>query len=269
MERLQAALEKARASRGTPRHAAEPAPRRRRGAPSPETWEALPRIELSEPKLVRNRIVTSSGGGNATHFDLLRTKMLQQMRTHRWKRVAITSPGGACGKTTIAANLAASLMRHSELSVIVLDLDLRRPSMARILGLSGERSCWEVLAGEVPFEEQAVRIGDSVALSLNHKAARNPAELLASGRAAEVIDAIEERYRPDVMLFDMPPMLLTDDNVAFMRNVHCAILVAGAESTTTSQIDVCERDLAEQTNVMGVVLNKCRYMTGDQSYDYY
>ncbi len=271
MERLQAALEKARASRGTPSNRVrKPGPSTPRSAVGlSDAWETLTRIELSQPRLKRNRVVATDGGGDAAGFDLLRTKMLQQMRTNRWKRVAITSPGGGCGKTTIAANLAASLTRQAEISVIVFDLDLRRPSMAKLLGVQGQHSCWEVLSGEVEFQEQAVRISDNVALSLNQQAARNPAELLSSGRTAEVIDRIEAAYRPDVMLFDMPPMLVTDDNLAFMRNVHCALLIAGAESTTVHQVDVCERDLAEQTNVMGVVVNKCRYMGADQNYDYY
>ncbi len=271
MERLQAALEKARASRGTP--SSRPAPAagaaRRREAPAPQAWDALDLVELSPQRLKRNRIISITGGGDAAGFDLLRTKMLQQMRTHRWKRIAVTSPGGGCGKTTIASNLAASLTRQKEVSVIVFDLDLRRPSMAKMLGIAGQRSCWEVLSEEVTFEEQAVRISENVALSLNQRPARDPAELLSSSRTAEVLDEIEATYRPDVMLFDMPPMLVSDDNLAFMRNVHAAMLVAGAESTTTGQVDVCERDLAEQTNVMGVVLNKCRYMDSDQSYEYY
>ena len=242
---------------------------RRRSAGAPAVWDALESVELAPKRLKRNRIIAGKGGGDAAAFDLLRTKMLQQLRTHRWNRVAITSPGGGCGKTTITANLAMSLTRQKEIKVIVFDLDLRRPSMAKVLGIKGERSCWEVLAGDVPFDQQAVRISDNVAISLNHETARNPAELLSSSRTAEILAEIEAAYAPDVMLFDMPPMLVTDDNLAFMRNVSCALLVAGAETTTTSQVDVCERDLAEQTNVMGVVLNKCRYMGKDQNYEYY
>ena len=272
MERLQVALEKARAARGSaprrPPKSGGPAGPRQPNRQS-ETWEKLPKVELNPGKLLRNRVVAASGGWDATTFDVLRTKMLHQMRTHDWKRVAITSPGGACGKTTIAVNLAISLARQRELSIVVLDLDLRRPAMARILGVKGERSCWEVIAGDVRFQDQAIRTDENVAISLNHTAGRSPAELLSSPRASQVIDEIEALYRPDVMLFDMPPMLVNDDNLAFMRNVDCAMLVAGAESTTTAQVDVCERDLAEQTSVMGVVLNKCRYVDNDHSYDYY
>ena len=271
MERLQAALEKARASRGTaaPRPTEGRGTGRRSSAAAPQDWAGIELAELAPQRLLQRRIVAARGGPEATPFDLLRTKMLQQMRAHKWKRVAITSPGGACGKTTIAANLATSLARQKEVAVVLMDLDLRRPSMARMFGIRGEHSCWQVLNGEVPFRDQAVRISENVVLSLNHAPARDPAELLSSKRTSEAIDEIDATYRPDVMLFDMPPMLATDDNLAFMRNVDCALLVAGAESTTSDQVDVCERDLAEQTNMMGVVLNKCRYMGPDHDYSYY
>ena len=71
------------------------------------------------------------------------------------------------------------------------------------------------------------------------------------------------------MIFDMPPMLMSDDMMAFARHVDCVLLVAGAESTTVKEIDICEQDLASQTNVMGVVLNKCRYMGSEYDYGYY
>lgn len=271
MERLQAALEKARATRGAPPRQPARSREKSRGEKSsrPEVWAELPLVDIDQDRLRRNRVVALGGAGEAVAFDLLRTKTLQQMRSHGWKRLAITSPGRACGKTTIAVNLAVSLARQPEISIILLDFDLRRPTVAKLLGARGERDCWQVLTGDAKFEEQAVRISDNVAVSLNFTPARNPAELLGSARTKEAIDAIEATYRPDVMLFDMPPMIGTDDNQAFMRNVDCAMLVAGAESTTGNQIDICERDLAEETNVLGVVLNKCRYMGSEPSYEYY
>ena len=61
-------------------------------------------------------------------------------------------------------------------------------------------------------------------------------------------------------------MLSSDDVMAFVPNVDCAILVVAAESTTLREADICERDLAEKTNVLGVVLNKCRYTPDKYGY---
>jgi Mrp family chromosome partitioning ATPase len=66
----------------------------------------------------------------------------------------------------------------------------------------------------------------------------------------------------------MPPMLGSDDMQAFAGKVDCVLLVAAAESTTIDEIDRCERDLASQTNVLGVVLNKCRYTHAEYGYGY-
>ena len=69
-----------------------------------------------------------------------------------------------------------------------------------------------------------------------------------------------------MVVFDLPPMLASDDVMAFVPNVDCAILVVAAESTTPREADVCERDLSEKTNVVGVVLNKCRYTPDKYGY---
>lgn len=74
-----------------------------------------------------------------------------------------------------------------------------------------------------------------------------------------VIEEMRQRMSPHVILFDMPPMLSNDDVLAFLPHVDCAILVAAAEQSTLDEVDVCEQELSERTNVLGVVLNKCRF----------
>ena len=65
--------------------------------------------------------------------------------------------------------------------------------------------------------------------------------------------------------------LASDDHVGFLPHVDCALLISAAESTTMNQLDVCEKELSELTNVLGVVLNKCRFNESDTDYytDYY
>lgn len=269
MERLQAALEKARASRaGTGTGGSEKA-----GAHAPrvgkmdEVWAAIPLHSVGQERMRGQRIVATAGGRESSAVDVLRTKMLQQMRQNKWRRVAITSPGNACGKTTVSLNLAASLARQSELRTVLIDLDMRRPAMARLLSVKDRSSFFDVVEGRVAFAEQALRLGENVIVSVNTAPAAEPSELMASSAMKRVIEEIEATYRPDILMFDMPPMLVTDDNLAFFDKVDCALLVAAAESTTVAQVDICERDLAAQTSLLGVILNKCRYMDAS-GYDY-
>jgi Mrp family chromosome partitioning ATPase len=72
-----------------------------------------------------------------------------------------------------------------------------------------------------------------------------------------------------MMIFDLPPMMACDDMMAFAPHVDCVLLLAAAEGTKMDDLDRCERELAGATNVLGIVLNKCRYMEPGYGYGYY
>lgn len=272
MERLQAAMEKARAQRGDSDPAAQ-APARTKSqtpAPAPQgVWESLAEFRCQKKQLHRNRIVTFEGGKESAAHDMLRTRVLQQAKHHGWRRVAIVSPHSNCGKSTIAANLAFSLSRQRELRSMVLDLDLRRSGLTKILGQSGPYGMADVLSGQVGFGDHAKRYGPNVAFGFNNDTrVHTPSEILQSPTAKEILAGIEATYAPDIILCDMPPLMASDDNFGFLQNIDAALLVVAAEKTSMNQIDVSERHIAELTNVMGIVLNKCRYMSGAHGYEY-
>ncbi len=271
MDRIQTAIAKARATRdgavGSTRARAEKAI-----LPLPpsgdDPWAALTEVNLSPDVLDDNRIVAHRPGATATGFDLMRTNLLRQLRDNKWTRVAVTSPGAGCGKTTVALNLAFSLARLSDIKVMVLELDLRHPSILQALGLHRFQNFAGVLAGIETVPSQMTRWGKNLAFGLNSFQVPSPAELLSSDRAADVVDAIEATYRPDVILFDMPPMLVSDDTLAFLDQVDCALVVAAAEETPVNEIDQCGKELAARTQVLGVVLNKCRMLERQEDYSY-
>ncbi|WP_171236717.1 CpsD/CapB family tyrosine-protein kinase [Ruegeria sp. HKCCA6837] len=273
MDRLQQAIQKARKERDS-RHP-QPAVPREDQHPVPEDsprdedfWLTLPEISI-EPRLIsRNRLMSYSGGPDATSYDMLRTKMLQQIISNGWRRVALTSPYSGCGKSTAAANLAFSLGRQEDLRTIVIDFDMRRRGLAEILKQSGSHSMADVIKGKVPFHEHALRHGNNVIFGLNYTSTRNPAEILQSRKTIEFLEWLEAEYKPDIILFDTPPLMASDDSQGFLRNVDCALLLAAADETSIDHIDVAERQLAELTNVMGIVLNKCRYISGTFGYEY-
>ncbi|MEM1003747.1 MAG: CpsD/CapB family tyrosine-protein kinase [Pseudomonadota bacterium] len=273
MEKLQAAIEKARSQRqrrSQPQPAAQPekASEKPSDAAFQTRWHGLVPVEVSPRLINSNRLVASAGGKEAGPFDMLRTRILQQASMHSWKRVALVSPHSGCGKSTTAANLAFSFGRQTDLRTMVLDLDLRRVGLAKILEQDCARTMGDVLTGTVAFADHGRRLGDNVALGLNSSPVQNPAEILQSSKASEVLNQIEADFKPDVMIFDMPPLAAADDNFGFLKNADCALLLAAAERTTVDQIDVAERQLAELTNVMGVVLNKCLYTEGAYGYGY-
>jgi Mrp family chromosome partitioning ATPase len=296
MERIQHAIAKARAEREArgeaaaetreprerpPREAGRAAPSPVRGplpapAPAPSAeeilaaWRALPAPRIAKRQAVRNRLVSLAGGAGAAEMDGIRTRLLQHLRARGARRVAITSPGPSCGKSTVALNLGFSLGRQDDQRTIVADADLRRPQLHKALGIREKHSFAAVLEGGAPFGENAIRHGQNLAFATTHGPTRNPAELLQSRRAADALAAIEEVYQPTVMLFDLPPLLVNDDAMAFLGQMDCALIVAAAEKTTIKEIDRAERDVASQTFVLGVILNRCRYMDRADGYgDYY
>ena len=280
MEKLQQALEKARAERGAAAAPVAQAPGMpgarpqaaddRPAAPDPVSaaWAALREAQVDLDLLTRNRVVTHAESREATPFDILRTKIVLQMRKNGWKRLAITSATPACGKSTIAANLAFGLSRHSDTRAVLLEIDLRNPGLGRILGLEPQRDISRVLTGEVTFAEQALRLGDSVAVCLTKGRTADPTRVLFSQQAEAAIAGIERDYAPDLTLFDTAPVLVSDDTRAFLGQVDCALIVARAEKTTIAQIDACEREIAEHTNVLGVVLNQTRFVETEGGYGY-
>lgn len=263
MEKLQAAVEKARLARNqNPARPRDPQASRGLGQDSRSSgsrqdalWAALTPFEMENAHLQEHRIVTREAGPSAAPFDILRTKVLLQMRQNGWKRLAITSPMPNSGKTTIACNLALGAARQADLRTILMDMDLRGPSVNVVFKATPPYGMSELLKGQVDFSDQALRLGDNIACSMAQKAESDPTRLLLAEETAEVIDRIDATYAPDLMIFDLPSMLVNDDTRAFLKNVDCALIVVRANVTRYSQFDTCEREIGEQTNVLGTVLN--------------
>ena len=270
MEKIQSAIAKARAERkNTP--PSKPLFRHRDYEPGDESgaWQVLPLVEPTRARLRGQRIVTLERSHEAACFDMLRTRMLLQMQANNWRRVAITSPGATSGKSTVALNLAYSVSRQMRSSVILSEMDLRKPSILRTLRLKTKRDFAQVIQQRAEFVDEAVRLRSNLALGAVQKSMPNSAEILQNPQLAETLDSIEAEFDPTVMMFDMPPFQVSDDMMAFGDKVDCVMIVAAAEQTRIEELDICERELANVTNILGVVLNKCRYDTADTSFNYY
>jgi len=270
MERLQAAIEKAR--RQQPKVQTDE-------QPSKSTlWTSLPALTLNAPALKRNRIFTTQASATeGVPFDILRTRTLRAMQENGWRRLAITSPTAACGKSTLTLNLGLSMSRQRDTRTIQFEMDMRRPTQSKLMGLplsAEEKIVSDVEAlftGRAPFEDTAKLAQPGLAVVYSAKSVGNASDILLDKNVPDILDDIEARYRPDIMLFDMPPALLNDDTSAFVKHVDCVLIVAAAEQSTVNEIDRCEREIAAQTNVLGVVLNKIRLNTseyGNYNYSY-
>src|SRR6056297_1526745 len=264
MEKLQAALDKARRSRSERIASPETAPVVPQAQDTPSAsllarWQALTTFEIPDKHLIQRRVVTRTARQAATPFDILRTKALLQMRKNGWTRLAITSPMPQAGKTTMSCNLALALSRQRELRSMLFDFDLRDPTIAAFFDTLPEHGIGEAITGAVPFDKHAMRYKDNLIVSMAQREEPDPTRILLADETAKKLDVVQAEYEPDVMIFDLPSLLVNDDSRAFLKNADCAIIVARADVTQYSQFQVCKREVSEQTNLLGVVLNAYRY----------
>lgn len=225
-----------------------------------DAWLSLREFRLSPQTRAGHGIVAGDKADPAcAAFDMLRTKLMQTLRQNGWRSVAITSPMPRCGKSLVAVNLALSLAELEDTRTILLDLDLRNPGLASLLEMDASPSMEFFLRGEYDIADALRLYGRNLAVGANLWPARLASEILQGEAAAKALKTMVQDLRADVVLYDMTSMLTHDDVLAFLPNVDCVILVAAAEQSTFAEIDACERMLAERTNVLGVVLNKCRH----------
>lgn len=247
-----------------PDQPAEPAPPPRRKRGEPGAWAALPSFHVNARKLERNRIITATREDPVhSAFDVLRTKLLRALRENGWTRVAITSPTEGCGKTFLAANLAISLSRQSNCRSVLLDLDMRHPTLDKVLNIPDAPDLPAFLRGNLPLgdllrrpAENDFKIGDQVAFGVNARREPYAAELLQDPDTAAVLSGMEAALAPDVVLFDMPPALVNDDVLAARPLFDGIILVVGGGITKPQQVRDVERRLGTETPLLGVVLNR-------------
>lgn len=265
VERLKTAIEKARAKRTNETGGAQPpAP----VMPTARVWEELPTVTLDPARVERERIVSLRRATPAAMtFDVLRTRLLKVVAENGWTRIGVTSPTKGCGKTFVSANLALSLNRNPSTHVVLLDLDLRNPSLSRSFGIKSQNRIADALRGDRPWNEALLRVDDRLAVGLNAVREADSAELMQSVATRDSIDTLTRTYQPTVLLYDLPPLLLADDTLGFLGNLDGVIIVAAAGQSTTAHIDECARLIEGATAFLGVILNKVDD-EGSEAYQY-
>ena len=222
-------------------------------------WESLAPVTLDVDHLTGNGLFpAASGDPAATAFDMLRTRLLQGLAEKGWHRIAVTSPTHGCGKSFVATNLALSLSRRPESRTVLMDLDLRRPQLAGLLGLTDIGPLAEYLSGEQPMESQFRRVGRSLALGLNGSVVAGASAVLHSPDTGLALQAVTDHLDPQVVVLDVPPALVNDDVIALAPQIDAVLLVTDATRTSPDDIRACERLFAGRLPLMGVVLNRAR-----------
>lgn len=239
-------------------------PRRKSSAaknPSKSNFVPRESVKLNHDYLQNYRILAYDHSDKRTaHYDMLRTRVLQSLFATNQKSIAVTSPLANVGKTVTSANLAFSIARQSEQSVLLVDMDLRKAPIAKTLGLKPDHGIDDIVSGTCSLAS-AIIDAEAGTARLSVLAMPRPAkrftESIVSSAMVDLIDELHASEEFNVIIFDLPPMLQTDDFIAFLPQVDNALLVVASGESTQREINECY-DLIGGDKFLGCVLNKAR-----------
>ena len=264
MERIKQALERARAER-----TGQSAPIRvevdTASTPPAEeipaeqvTYSQTRHMAVTAPELRAKRVVSGFDPCEFTDaYKMLRTLVLQRLNENNWNVLAVTSPGTGEGKTLTALNLAVSLAMEVNYTVLLVDANLRHPSLHEHLGLPGSPGLSDYLSKDTPLTELFVHPKgiDHLTILPGGHAMLNSAEMLNSPKMSRLVDELKTRYASRIVIFDLPPVLNAADAMAFAPYVDATLLVVEEGKTKRKEVEHAVELLAG-TNVIGTVLNK-------------
>jgi capsular exopolysaccharide synthesis family protein len=189
-------------------------------------------------------------------FNILRTKVLQQMQRHNWNIAAVTSPTRGNGKTTAAVNLAISIARSANHTVLLVDLNLHNPSVHKHFGVAPVFGITDVVSGRANFEDAVFNPGISRLTVLpGSEKLNHSSEFLSSSKMEQFVSEIRSRYPRRIILFDMPSVLGSADVLSFLPLAQAILLVLEAGQTSRSELHRVMKAL-EQARIIGTVLNR-------------
>ena len=194
----------------------------------------------------------------ARAFDLLRTRLRQTTLEHRWVNIAITAPTSGCGNSFSATNLALSLSRVPGSRTVLMDMNMRSPGLARAFDMQAPGAMSDLLSGQADLGKGMLRVSDTLALGLNDQPEMNAAEILQDSATAETLLRLRASLQPEIVLYDMPPMLEHDDLSAFLPQLDGVLLISDGTQTMARHLRECERMLEGQVPLLGIVLNRAR-----------
>ncbi|HKP11321.1 MAG TPA: CpsD/CapB family tyrosine-protein kinase [Blastocatellia bacterium] len=225
-------------------------------APAPRSASARPASEVTldatrvDPHLVAFYDFDPRA---AEEYNKTAITMISAAADQPLRRVLIASAQHGEGRTCVALNLACALAQAKQ-RVLVIDTDLQRPSLHRLLGIEAERGVAEVVTNNLAASAATIKVlpyGFHV-LPLRERV-ENSAEILASPALREMLDDCEAQY--DFMLFDSSPLLDSKDANLLMKLTHATVMVVRPGKTNAGHLSRAIAPLPED-NVFGVVLNR-------------
>ncbi|MBW1679928.1 MAG: AAA family ATPase [Deltaproteobacteria bacterium] len=277
MSKLKKALEKAKETRrmdqagaGLPGQEDREAQRVESGQkaatpPGPDRHEINPVyqrtkvIQVDPSTLRKNKIVSLFPDNRMTdQIKILRTQILKRMKELSGNSLLVTSPGPGEGKTLTAVNLAVSISLELDRTVLLVDADLRTPSIHRYFGFKEDGGLSDHLVGGADIADLMVNPGiEKLTILPAGKALPNSSEHLGAPRMESLVKEMKERYSERFIIFDCSSLLTSADPISFSRFVDGVLLVVEAEKCTRKDLTRA-LELLRDRPLVGTVFNKAR-----------
>ncbi len=268
MDPLSKALAKARASRAALSQTEQGEGLGDRGLEQPAKLPVEQIRQIQRHHLEAHRILIDSGNPAAlAAFKQLRTQVVQRMRTNGWRTLVVTSPREGNGKTVTAINLAVNLARQTHSHVLLADLDLRQPNVQQCLSAETVPGISDYILSDTPMDEILFNPAGIEGLTVlpGREAFSHSSEALLLRKTVDLITTLKNQYADGFLVMDMPPVLATDDVLAFANHWDAALLVVEEGSTTEPDL----RRALEMLSVkplLGTVLTKSKSALPSDAY---
>ena len=222
-------------------------------------------------------MLTQEGGRSsvAEDFRIIKRPLLRQARAsgaeaiRHGNLIVVTSAMPGEGKTYCAVNLAMSIAMEMDITVLLVDADVARPSVLKVLGLSPEPGLMDVLLDPQLAMADVILKTNVANLRIlpAGRSNKHATELLASRAMSRLLAEIASRYSDRIVVFDSPPLLITSEAHALVGQMGQVVMVVEAETTTQHavkealrQIDSCEH--------IHLIYNKTKSFPGNDYYGY-
>ena len=216
-----------------------------------------------DPKLV---VFHEPGSPAAEHFKVLRSQILYPQDGKDRRVILVTSAMEAAGKTMVACNLAVSIAQGVDPYALLIDADIRKSSVHRMLGFEPAEGLSEYLQRNEALSKYLIRtpMMKLTVLPAGHSV-RNPAELLTSDKMRLLFEEARERYPDRFIIVDSPPVNLAAETSSLAQNVDAVVFVV---RSGYSNQDLIEEAIAKvgEDKILGIVFNCFESPPGKYSY---
>jgi protein-tyrosine kinase len=201
-------------------------------------------------------------------FKMLLAKILTRKSMSRPRTIMVTSPQPMDGKTMVATNLAISIAHGINEYVLLVDCDLRRPSLDRILGLNPHEGISEYLEKGTSVGPYLVKtpVGKLTVLPAG-KPSPNPSELLSSEKTRRLVEELKGRYEDRYIIFDATPAQFAPEATFLASIVDGVLLVVRSGKTTRNSVLEAIENI-DRNKIIGVVFNASTKSPEDYRYYY-